>query len=110
MLPWKTLANSDIPLVFIIDLFAKKTCQIEACISPKLQFDKCFAKDSKNLSNHSIWCSKTHGNASLPSVLNHYCEFLWNTCFNLTSFFAKKSIMNTKGMSLLPRGSQGNIT
>ena len=24
-------------------------------------------------------------------------------------FFAKKSTMNTKGMSLLPRGSQGNM-
>ena len=40
MLPWKTLlANSDIPLVFIVDLFEKNTRQIEACISPKLQFD-----------------------------------------------------------------------
>ena len=42
MLPLKTLANSHIPLVFIIDLFAKKTHQIEACISPKLQFDEFF--------------------------------------------------------------------
>ena len=40
MLPWKTLlANSDIPLVFIVDLFEKNTRQIKACISPKLQFD-----------------------------------------------------------------------
>ena len=44
MLTWKTLANSDIPLVFIIDLFAKKTCQIEACSLPKLQFDELLTK------------------------------------------------------------------
>ena len=32
------------PLVIIIDLFAKKkTPQIEACISPKLQFDEFFS-------------------------------------------------------------------
>ena len=36
--------------------------------------------------------------------LTFISEFLWNTCYSLTSFFdifAKKSIMTTKGMSLL---------
>ena len=49
--PWKTLANSDIPLVFIIDLFAKKTRQIETCISPKLQFNEFFWCDRKKFEN-----------------------------------------------------------
>ena len=51
MLPWKTLANSGILLVFstyrlstIQKKNKKKTRQIEVCISPKLQFDNFFSK------------------------------------------------------------------
>ena len=43
MLPWTTLVNSDIPMVFIIDLFEKKnTCQIEAFFGRIEKTKNCF--------------------------------------------------------------------
>jgi hypothetical protein len=56
--------NSDIPLVFIIDLFEKKTCQIEACISPKLQFDKFFDVQARLFTKI---CKKTQKNCQIPA-------------------------------------------
>ena len=71
----------------------------------KLSIDALLPKGFQGNMNYCNFCEQLRMRTKKFVKL----QFWWNTCFNLMNFFEDKSIMNTKGMSLLASVFQGNI-